>query len=146
MVRFDFYSSGAACGKVSKLYHEMTVTPAREVCAHGGEDCYSSKCCVVSGFKCFKKNYWYHGCKQNCSTADGWTCNRPDGPDGQTGWTKKKVVYQPGTSLFCFSAYAHNTGSTKKYYELDLLRTQIRVGGNSLAAQTGMLSVMKTCG
>jgi len=126
----QFVEQGKDVGQVPSHYQEMEVTPAREACANGGEDCFYSKCCVVSGFKCYQKNYWYHGCKQNCSTADGWTCNRPDGPDGLAGWTKKKVVYQPGTSLYCFSAYAHDTGSTKKSYELDLLRTQLRVGAS----------------
>merc|ERR1712077_156087 len=37
---------------------------------------------------------------------------------------KSDVTYSMNT-LFCFSFYAQNTGSTKKTYELDLLRTQL---------------------
>merc|ERR1712117_798645 len=33
-------------------------------------------------------------------------------------------------TLFCFAFYTENTGSTKKSYELDLLRTQLFLGAS----------------
>jgi hypothetical protein len=40
------------------------------------------------------------------------------------------VVETPGASLFCFSVYTFNVGTTKKNWELDLLRTQLQVGAS----------------
>jgi len=40
------------------------------------------------------------------------------------------VVYKPGTTMFCFSVYTHDTGLTKKNWELDLLRTQFHFGAS----------------
>merc|ERR1712050_443179 len=40
------------------------------------------------------------------------------------------------TTLFCFSFYTQNTGSTKKSYELDLLRTQLFLGASIFGCET----------
>jgi len=42
----------------------------------------------------------------------------------------KPAVGVPGTTLFCFTIYTQDTGSTKKYYDLSLLRTNLFLGSS----------------
>merc|ERR1712004_163689 len=43
---------------------------------------------------------------------------------------EKSTISLSATTLFCFSVYTADTGSTKKSYELDLLRTQLFLGAS----------------
>merc|ERR1711894_690236 len=42
----------------------------------------------------------------------------------------KPAVGVPGTTLFCFTWYMQDTGSTKKFYDLSLLRTSLFLGAS----------------
>merc|ERR1712242_644604 len=50
--------------------------------------------------------------------------------------SKKSTVSYSANTLFCFSFYAQETGSTKKSYELDLLRTQLFLGASIFGCET----------
>merc|ERR1712113_101264 len=105
---------------------QIEVVPPEDKCSEAKENCIYSKCCVTSGFQCFEKTPGHGMCMEKCVPGKDGTCLRPS-------WLipMRPVVYKPGArSLFCFSAYTANTGSTKKSSELDLLRTQLRYGAS----------------
>jgi len=103
-------------------FADMVVKPAFEDCAKMAESCLLPKCCAVSGLTCYKTNATYGKCMKVCTTggANG-TCEVVAPPT-------KPVVEEPGLSLFCFSVYTKNTGSSKVSHELELLQKQKQMG------------------
>jgi len=95
------------------------VKPAFEDCASkGSENCLEPRCCGASGYNCFKVSPSMGRCMRACT---------PGGKNGTCEGVAPHVrpaVEMPGLSLFCFSAYTENTGSTKTSYELQLLQGQ----------------------
>jgi len=85
----------------------------------GSEDCSATKCCTVTGYFCFEKQAGEYGCLEQCDPSKGWTCNMPHDIVPLV-----EVSSQPQATLFCWSVYTRNTGSTKKSYELELLQKQ----------------------
>jgi len=63
-------------------------------------------------------------CMKECVPGKDGTCIHQD--PAMKASHKSDVSYSMNT-LFCFSFYAQDTGSTKKTYELDLLRTQLEL-------------------
>merc|ERR1712190_405051 len=43
---------------------------------------------------------------------------------------RKQAIGVPGTTLFCFTLYMEDTGSTKQFYDLSLLRTSLFLGAS----------------
>jgi len=101
---------------------DIVVRPPYEHCSKVSENCIGTKCCKVSGHKCFLQNAGYASCKAECLPGrDGWCTELVN---------TRAVQSYPGLRLFCFSFYTKNTGSTKKSYELDLFRTQLFLGAS----------------
>merc|ERR1712032_320121 len=44
--------------------------------------------------------------------------------------SKRSTISQTANTMYCFSFYTADTGSTKPSYELDLLRTQLFLGAS----------------
>jgi len=100
----------------------IAVVPPREQCAKVGANCIAQKCCKVTGYECYEVHPGMGQCMKECVPGKDGTCLH-HGMD-MVASHKSDVTYSMNT-LFCFSFYAQNTGSTKKTYELDLLRTQL---------------------
>lgn len=106
----------------------IEIMPNRKDCAKPEDNCLWSKekCCQVTGHRCYLKSPLVGFCNATCTPGnDGANCGQlPESIH------VAPVVYKPGTSMFCFSVYTHNTGSEKKNWELDLLRTQLHIGAS----------------
>lgn len=90
----------------------IEIVPNREDCAKPEDNCLWSKekCCQVTGHRCYLKSPLVGFCNATCTPGnDGANCGQlPESVH------VAPVVYKPGTSMFCFSVYTHNTGSEKK--------------------------------
>jgi hypothetical protein len=102
--------------------NSIVVVPPREQCAKVGVNCIAQKCCKTTGYNCYEVTPGMGKCMKECVPGKDGTCihhapdMKPSHPSDES-WSKN--------TLFCFSFYAQDTGSTKKSYELDLLRTQL---------------------
>merc|ERR1712060_488265 len=75
------------------------------------------KCCKTTGYYCFQKGPGDAKCMKSCKKGvDSPTC----------AVATTRVSFQEGeaNSLFCFSVYTKDTGSTKPSYELELVTQQ----------------------
>merc|ERR1712151_332778 len=84
----------------------------RDHCSALKKDCSAAKCCKTTGYRCIKGGAAKPTCMKTC--MKGKPC---------TVLTNKMTFdVKERKSLFCFSVYTENTGSTKKSYELELLK------------------------
>merc|ERR1719479_478553 len=104
---------------------EIVVQPPREKCSKIGANCVSTKCCKISGYNCFEKKPGSASCMKSCIPGVNGTCLMPG-----SIVPLKPAVGVPGTTLFCFTFYMEDTGSTKKFYDLSLLRTNLFLGSS----------------
>lgn len=104
---------------VGQKDQRIFITPSFWSCSPAKENCMDSGCCQVSGHTCFMKTGKVAYCNDTCSSASGWLCGIP-----QNGHPSVPVQKNLNKSLYCFSVFTHNTGTTKRSYELDLLKTQ----------------------
>jgi len=88
-------------------------TEERDLCSDIKGNCAPKGCCKTTGFKCIKQTKGAK-CMKYCPKTGGCTVVSPT----ITFDTKDR------TSLFCFSVYTKDTGSTKKSWELELLTKQ----------------------
>jgi len=109
------FTSGVS-GVVQKE-ERVEITPSFPACSKAGENCLQSGCCQVSGHTCFQKTEHLSLCNLTCSTEKGWMCGRPL---VHSVPVKRKL----NETLYCFSVYTVNTGTTKPSTELDLLKAQ----------------------
>jgi len=109
---------------IGQKEQRVQITPSFPACSKSGENCLGSGCCQVTGHTCFLKNEKSAFCNETCSTEKGWLCGIP--PNGVASVPVQKILTK---SLYCFSVYTSNTGSTKKSHELDLLKTQKKTPG-----------------
>jgi hypothetical protein len=101
---------------------DMVVRPPYDFCSKVSENCLSTKCCKVTGQKCFMLSSGYAQCKAECEPGkDGWCTELVH---------LRAVELNPGLRLFCFGFYMKDTGSTKKSYDLELFRTQLSLGAS----------------
>jgi len=91
-------------------------TKERDLCSSIKENCATTGCCQTTGFKCIKAGKGGK-CGKYCPKG-----NKPCVVIGDKITFDTKVR----TSLFCFSVYTKDTGSTKKSYELELLTEQCK--------------------
>jgi len=97
------------------------VDKERDMCSKPKEDCLKTQCCKTSGYKCYKQPTGNVGkcmryCKKpGCTLVDKMVHLQVEAPNG---------VLAPAETMFCFSVYTQNTGSTKKSTEKDLLTRQ----------------------
>merc|ERR1712061_260149 len=123
-----FMSSPAFSQQVAPLQlNAIAVTPPRQECAKTGVNCIAQKCCKVTGYECYEVHAGYAQCMKQCVAGKDGTCLHHTVP--MVASKRSDISYSANT-LFCFSFYAENTGSTKKTYELDLLRTQLFLGAS----------------
>jgi len=90
----------------------QVVAPERDHCTAAKKDCSESKCCKITGQRCISSG----GAKPTCAL----TCTK-----GKSCTVLSETMTfdtHHRTSLFCYSVYTENTGSTKKSEELDLLK------------------------
>merc|ERR1712079_63409 len=83
------------------------------------DNCAMSKCCKTTGFHCYGWNETFAQCAKACVSGPQKTCK----PLGRTLRLVSDYM-EPARSLFCFSVYTKNTGSTKPSYEKELLTRQ----------------------
>jgi len=102
-----------------------------KACSGPGKDCAATKCCNITGYKCFLKPKVGAVCLDSIGPHDSsspYTVAKmipkpgDSRPSGLVMWDSS--VAPPGTSLFCFEIYAKDTGSTKKDYTLELIQLQ----------------------
>merc|ERR1712156_87918 len=91
----------------------------------GGSSCLSTKCCKITGYNCFEKKPGSATCMKSCIPGVNGTCLMP-----ATWVPRKQAIGVPGTTLFCFTLYMQDTGSTKIFYDLSLLRTSLFLGAS----------------
>jgi len=104
---------------------EIVVQPPREKCSKIGASCLSTKCCKISGYNCFEKEPGMATCMKSCIPGVNGTCLMPG-----SIVPLKPAIGTKGTTLFCFTWYMQDTGSTKKFYDLSLLRTSLFLGAS----------------
>merc|ERR1712129_652735 len=101
----------------------VTIVPSFAACSAAKENCFDTGCCQVSGHKCFMKSNSFSEatCLAKCTPGKGGmkTCQQPPSAAASV-----PVEEESGTTLYCFSLYSKDTGSTKKSHELDLFRKQ----------------------
>merc|ERR1739844_596769 len=97
------------------------VQQERDLCSKPKEDCLKTQCCKTSGYKCYKQPAGNVGkcmryCKKKgCTLVDKMVHLQVEAPNG---------ILAPAETMFCFSVYTQNTGSTKKSTERELLTEQ----------------------
>ena len=84
------------------------MTPPREMCSKSTENCAATKCCQATGYSCFYKKQGVAACMKSCTPGKDGICTRP-----HELVPLKDTIRTPGLSLFCFSVYTKDTGSTK---------------------------------
>jgi len=98
--------------------------PGRESCAAIDEDCFSVGCCSISGYRCFETTTGKGKCMKNCTPSATKSCVQQQG-------IMDPVLADAewyGPSLYCFSVAMQDTGTTKPYFQLELLQTQYEKG------------------
>jgi len=103
----------------SGQYNWQIIPLERDLCSTAKDNCAMSKCCKTTGFHCYGWNETFAQCAKTCVSGPQKTCK----PLSRT----LKLVsdyMEPARSLFCFSVYTKNTGSTKPSYEKELLTRQ----------------------
>jgi hypothetical protein len=88
----------------------------RDHCADTKDDCLAAGCCKTSGYHCLKTGTSTGKCSKYC--PKGKSCTVVSGT--------MTFDVQEHTSMFCFSVFTQNTGSTKKSYEKELLEYQYK--------------------
>jgi len=123
------YGSSAPLAQAAQTEYaqldEIVVKPPREKCSKIGGSCLSTKCCKMSGYNCYEKTPGSATCMKSCIPGVNGTCLMPG-----TLVPTKQAIGVPGTTLFCFTLYMEDTGSTKKFYDLSLLRTNLFLGSS----------------
>jgi len=80
----------------------------------------STGCCDLVGYNCFTTKPGQARCLKNCTPSATQSCTQPQNIMEPI---LQDATFQ-STSLYCFSAYTKDTGTTKPNYELDILRHQ----------------------
>jgi len=101
---------------------EMEVVPPHDACSKAKDNCIGTKCCQTTGFKCFMKDAGSAQCMSKCTPGKDGYCS--------VLTTTKPVATRPGLRMFCMSFYQEDTGSTKIFYDLSLLRTSLFLGAS----------------
>jgi len=118
-VQQDFISE-AAVG--SGQYRWQIIPKERDLCSKPKHDCETTGCCSVSGFYCYDRINGPAKCMKECKPVADGDCI----PRSQPLELLPASEGVPATSLYCFSVYTKNTGSTKKSYEKELLALQFK--------------------
>jgi hypothetical protein len=115
----------------------IEVIPPVEKCSKTNEHCGGTKCCQITGMECYAKNSKWSACLKKCPPEDAteqWSCDQQN-----LLLPMKPASGPPGTKLFCFEFMTIDTGSTKKFYELELVRTQLLTGASIFGCEDWMV-------
>lgn len=93
------------------------VNQERDLCSDTKENCLSTKCCKTTGFKCYATTDTVGKCMEYCKTGSCVLAG-----DRVQHMTVEAAA--PAETMFCWSVYTLNTGSTKKSFEKELLTQQ----------------------
>jgi len=126
----------ARWGIVSKLSGlqskegRVLIVPSHPACSKAGDDCTGTRCCQVSGHKCFTKGDGRAECNKTCTAGEkGFTCDVIAPPS-------VPVARSLGQSLYCFSVYTENTGNDSLVnHELELLNIAAAQGAGIFACE-----------
>jgi len=99
---------------------QIIAKPKRGSCSRWNEDCMATGCCDVVGYTCFATKPGKASCLKNCTPSATQSCTQPQNIMNPI---LQDAVPQP-MSLYCFSVYTMNTGTTKPNYELDIIKEQ----------------------
>jgi len=74
-------------GAAAAIQEVIVPAPAHKNCSNHGENCTASKCCLVAGHQCFRKNAMWSACRPTCTPGPDptdpvfspWSCD-PLGP------------------------------------------------------------------
>jgi len=99
---------------------QIVAKPNRGQCSHFSEDCFSTGCCDIVGYTCFQTKPGAAKCMKNCTPSASQLCTQPQSIMEPV----LQDAFPVGTSLYCFSVYTENTGTTKKTEELETLQYQ----------------------
>ena len=102
---------------------QIIVKPPRGMCSKSTENCASTKCCQVTGYNCFYTKQGVAARMKSCTPGKDGICTMP-----HELVPLKDTTGTPGLSLFCFSVYTKDTGSTKTSHKLELLQMQFKHG------------------
>jgi len=110
-----------------------------DACAGEGEDCSTSRCCLVTDQQCYKKNKDWSMCMESCTPGyhlednnESWSCEEM-GPRNVAGLGVKGTP-----SLYCWSLFQTTTE------ENDLIKYQIENDAGILQCdETALLSTAK---
>jgi len=109
----------AHAGEVQQ-FTQIIAKPKRGQCSSTKENCLETGCCNIVGYTCFQTKQDMGKCLKNCTPSASQLCTQPQFVMDPV---LQDAVYKP-SSLYCFSVYTKNTGSTKPTYELDIIREQ----------------------
>lgn len=107
--------------------NSIEVIPPREQCAKLSQDCRAQQCCQLTGYRCYGAKAGAAKCMKDCVPGKDGSCELI-----APAWkpSAKSTVSYSANTLFCFSFYTADTGSTKPSFELELLRTQLFLGAS----------------
>jgi len=99
---------------------QIIAKPKRGQCSKKNDNCLKTGCCAVAGYTCFQTKADMGKCLKNCTPSANQWCTQP-----QAVMDPILQEAEPqATTLYCFSVYTKDTGSTKPNYELDILKEQ----------------------
>jgi len=123
------YGSGSLLSGLQNKEERIDIIPSFPACSSSKEDCSSTGCCQVSGHKCFSKSHGKAQCNQTCTPGKmGFTCDIVSKPS-------VPVERSLGQSLYCFSVYTKETGSSKVNTEPQLLALQSKLRASIFACE-----------
>merc|ERR1712032_1147896 len=94
-------------------------------------DCFSTGCCDIVGYTCYQTKPGAAKCMKNCTPSASQLCTQPQSIMEPV----LQDAYPVPTSLYCFSVYTENTGTTKKTEELETLQYQFSKGLSIFACE-----------
>jgi len=115
--------ASSSLGDVQELA-QIIAKPKRDQCSSVKEDCSGTGCCDIVGYTCFQTKPGAAKCMKNCTPSKTQLCTQPQ-------FIMEPVLQDAtpvGTSLYCFSVYTKDTGTTKKSEELETLQYQYSKG------------------
>jgi len=114
-----------AIAQVTKSQPSWQITSTeRDLCSSAKENCFGTQCCKVAGHKCYSTKEKVGKCMEYCTIGkDSTDCTQLQ--TSQTIEIESQDAQQhPADTMFCFSVYTNNTGTSKKSHELELLTQQ----------------------
>jgi hypothetical protein len=110
---------------------QIIAKPERGQCSSWKEDCFSTGCCDIVGYTCYQTKPGIAKCMKNCTASATQLCTQPQSIMEPVLQDASAV----GTSLYCFSVYTKDTGTTKKTEELETIQYQFSKGLSIFACE-----------